>query len=143
MRIPAGGTTFLAAGLLLLLNACGPVYRTTYQLSPPDSARGRSCVNTCQATLQQCEATETYAHEECENRAERGYQACEARKTYEPDPKKGWKKPVCVENCLDCSRAYCAPPDNDKCESRYRDCYVNCGGTVETIVECTSNCDAR
>lgn len=129
--------------VLLLLTACGPVYRTTYHFTPPDSQRGRECVNACQATLQQCEANATFAHEQCLNRAERSVQACESRKKYEPDPKKGWKNPICVENCLACSRPYCDDPDNDLCDNRYRECYATCGGTIEKIVECTSNCNAR
>lgn len=127
----------------LLVGACGPVYRTSYQFSPPESPRGRECANRCQATLQQCEANASYTHEQCLNRAEKSYQTCEARKKYEPDPKKGWKKPLCVENCIDCARPYCAKADTEPCNERYRTCYVNCGGTVEKTVTCTSNCDAR
>lgn len=135
----------LAPALLaaLLLAGCGPVYRTTYQFSLPDSQRARECVNACQATRQQCEGNAEYAHQQCMNRSEQAYQNCEARKSYEPDPKRGWDKPKCVKNCISCSRPYCSQPDKGACESRYRDCYVACGGTVEKTVECTSNCDAR
>ena len=127
----------------LLLGGCGPVYRTTYHFSPPEGQRARECVNACQATQQQCEANETYAYEQCQNRAERSVQACESRKRFEPDPKKGWKKPVCVENCVSCNRPYCASASTERCNERYRACYATCGGTVEKTVECTSNCDAR
>jgi len=136
-----------AAALVLAacaaLCACGPVYRTTYQFQPPDSQRGRECVNACQATRQQCEGNAEYAYQQCMNREESRYQMCEARKSFEPDPKKGWDKPQCVKNCAPCPKPFCRQPDKASCDERYRDCYVNCGGTVEKTVECTSNCNAR
>ena len=133
----------LALASLLLMTACGPSFKTTYHFTLPDSQRGRECVNRCQATLQQCEGNATYAHEQCENRAEQAYQRCEARKTYEADPKKGWKKPICVENCVRCKRPYCAPLNTRKCDKRYRQCFETCGGVVDKRVTCTANCDAR
>lgn len=140
MRIRSAILGFLGA---LLLSGCGPVYKTTYHFTPPDSQRGRECVNACQSTQQQCESNENYTYEQCKNRAERSYQACESRKKFEPHPKKGWKEPKCVENCQDCSRPYCSSPDDDKCAERYRECYRTCGGSIEKTVTCTSNCDAK
>ncbi|MCB1888173.1 MAG: hypothetical protein KDH20_11255 [Rhodocyclaceae bacterium] len=140
-----GSRLATAAALLLsaiLLAGCGPVYRTTHHFTLPDSQRGRECVNACQATRQQCEATAEYAYQQCMNREESRYQMCEARKSFEPDPKKGWDKPRCVNNCAPCPRPHCRQADVKTCDARYRDCYVSCGGTIETSVECTRNCDA-
>ena len=100
------------------------------------------CVNACQATLQQCEGNASYVREQCLNRAEDSYQRCEARKTYQADPKKGWKSPVCVENCVRCRRPHCAPANTRSCDTRYRQCFETCGGRVDKHVECTAHCDA-
>lgn len=125
---------------ILLLCSCGPVYRTAYDFTLPNDLRGRECINQCQASWEQCESNAIQVQQGCLNRAQQAYQTCESRKKYLPDPKKGWDNPKCIENCFSCYESYCSEPDLETCNSRYRDCYGNCGGIVKSKTECVAHC---
>ena len=129
-----------AAILLLSAAGCGPQYKTYYSLTPPETASGLQCLNTCQSIMQQCEANQLMEYNNCEQNALREYQICEAGRVMAPDPKLGWSAPRCVRNCS-CSRDWCSSPDPEVCQSRYYECYSNCGGIVNTSTVCVANCE--
>ena len=124
---------------VLLFTSCVPVYKTNYTFLPPETERGRECVNACQMTLQQCEANEQTAYQGCLSRASYEYTTCEAGKVVVPHPLLGWSAPQCVRNC-NCYSSYCKPPSGELCNARYAECYRNCGGQVNSEKVCIRYC---
>ncbi|MEZ4752834.1 MAG: hypothetical protein R3A13_00765 [Bdellovibrionota bacterium] len=122
--------------LILVLSACGPVYKTDYTYIPPKTESGRSCIFQCQNTKVQCEQLQELKYERCLDRADREYDRCERNKRYIYKPN-GERK--CVDNCY-CFRDSCSL-DEETCEIRYRSCYGTCGGSVEAKTYCVSNCE--
>lgn len=122
--------------LSVILSACAPQYRTFYEYKPISSPSDRQCVNGCLVIKQQCEATAIASYNSCETRAEIAYQACEGRKVYGYDDKGNW---TCLYNCF-CLRDSCTNYAAN-CEEPYKDCYVNCGGTVVATTQCVQNCE--
>jgi len=122
-------------GLLCLsVTHCGPRFLTTYDLEPPERQDGKVCVNNCQLTLQQCEATLITQRESCLSRVQMSINSCKNR-----EAQLAASNPYYVPNsCLDfTSCSY----DSELCNSRYRQCFKNCGGTVWAVTQCVSNCE--
>ncbi len=121
--------------LSTMVAGCSPEFETIYQYYPPKSFNGRKCVNECQLTLQQCEATEQAREQSCLDRVA----MCESSKVMAPDPILGWNSPTCVRNC-NCSKS-CQSTNLDLCNGRYRTCYSNCGGTMSSYKQCVRYCN--
>ena len=118
------------AWLMGLSVGCGPVYKTVYAFDPPRDAAGRRCIVQCDTQRQQCQELEALKSERCRAEAriaELEYEQCQANAK---DPKR-------------CSRRYvsCDHGDIARCESAYRICYQNCGGSVRSKTVCTAHCD--
>lgn len=101
---------------LLLVAGCGPTIRYVY--TPPASPEGRVCTSQCANAQQQCHAQQDSVYQACERQhdvAMRNYRACQDAKgkcEYPPS---------------------CYSPDRSECEGPYKQCYTNCGGTVQAV----------
>jgi hypothetical protein len=103
----------------LVVAGCGPTIRYVY--TPPASPEGRVCTSQCANAQQQCHNQQDAAYQSCQRQhdaAMRNYQAC---------------KDAGGKQCQ--SPPYCSSSSRSDCENPYKQCYTNCGGTIQTIVE--------
>lgn len=117
--------TILAAASLLLAAGCETI---RYELRPPTTNAGKACVTQCAAIKEACRGNELRRvrmnMDTCERQAESTVRVCLA------DASDADKKKLC-----ELSRPRCwAAEDSARCESEYRACFVQCGGTVDKIV---------
>jgi len=54
----------------LLLSSCSPVYKVTYDLKPPSTAKGLACIKGCQAQLKQCDLQCNRRYNQCSIKSE-------------------------------------------------------------------------
>lgn len=112
---------------LLLLAGCQTV---RYEYYPPTSDNGRYCVTQCSAIRESCEGNEanraSMEKVACERQKDHEYRECRARAGGNRD-----KEKECDKNRGSCWIS----PNNARCETNYRECYVNCGGRIVKIVE--------
>lgn len=119
--------------VLSFLSACGPIYSTDYNFSPPRSAEGRACVFQCEIGRQQCNEIEGLKQDRCEHYSDQELYDCERdiRRRKGREPK--W---------YECSSRSC-DADSDRCDQSYRYCYQACGGEVNQVTNCVANCDQQ
>lgn len=135
MRIDFATLIRLGAVIALAIAtaACGPVYRTTYDYIPPGDAAGKQCLNQCLQIFEMCRSTaENRASQErasCQQSATLAYAACVAT------AKSDLERSRC-SSASSCNRE----ADISHCNSEYRLCYQNCGGTVTSREVCVSGC---
>lgn len=117
--------------LFFAVSACGPQFSTEYILTPPKSQSGQNCLFQCETIKQQCFQIEDSEYYRCEDRSRQENYDCEynIRITKNREPK--W---------YECGGETCSR-DNERCENSYRSCYQSCGGKVETVTRCVSNCE--
>jgi len=122
----------LLLALVMLLGACAPMYRTTYDYTPPRDRIGKLCTAQCGTTLQFCRGN-------ADNRAQSQYSQCEieAQQDYyhclnaTSDPK---QRNLCfLRQCN-------SHTDYSRCDADYRGCYSACGGHVAAHRHCVLNC---
>lgn len=125
---------------LLLLAACGPQMRTDYTLTPPASAKGKQCANSCYYVREGCVNTCEYSRHNCpasyggvgvgvgyvhyRHRSFSGSGIGFGSGFYDDDRSCHFNATACTENC----------------EIQYRQCFTSCGGTVSTTTSCVENC---
>ncbi|NQY43899.1 MAG: hypothetical protein HRT87_11215 [Legionellales bacterium] len=124
--------TFLVS-LFVILSGCGPVYRTTYYYNEPPTQRGRECVVKCQKMRQKCE-----------HWAEQSYQQCLNRRSLERIATvaitRGDRTPA-FANSYDNECQFERARRFEVCLEDFNACFQLCGGVVDSIEECVSNCD--
>lgn len=93
-----------------------------YVYSPPTTAEEKACVASCQNNQQSCRSNEqqryTNAKTQCEREADIEYTSCLKYAKTDVD-RAGCDKKGCYNSA---NYAFC--------DSEFRDCYQNCGGTV-------------
>lgn len=110
----------------VLLSACETV---RYEYQPPASQSGKLCITQCAAIRESCRGNEIRRAEDereaCQKSSDRNFTSCmhkAANKEQEKD--------------CDKKRTYCWASENDqRCVSEYNQCFANCGGGVNTIIE--------
>jgi hypothetical protein len=117
--------TIAAVASLLLAAGCETI---RYELRPPTTNAGKACVTQCAAIKESCRGNELRRvrmnMDTCERQADSTVRVCLA------DASDAEKKKLC-----ELSRPRCwAAEDSARCESEYRACFVQCGGTVDKIV---------
>lgn len=117
--------------VLLLLSACGPIYETRYDFTPPRDERGRSCTYSCETMRQSCTSMQRQTQWQCERMAEQQESLCESQIRWSEGREPKW---------YECSRPSCTA-DEEMCNSQYRACYQGCGGDIRSYQVCTMNCD--
>ena len=117
-------------GLCLFFSACGPIYNTDYQFTPPSSTTGRVCTQQCENSKFQCQQMEEMSADRCRDRAQIEQQRCEDNIRWREgrDPK--W---------YECGAESCSA-NTDRCDAQYRSCYQACGGRVDAHTYCVANC---
>jgi hypothetical protein len=131
----------LFALVALLVAGCGPVYETTYELTPPRSAEGRLCASQCANTQQYCRRNCSLEADQCKSRARE-----DGRREYYRYVQERREKGKSIdrsessfENTYSCGDSAC----KNECGSDFRACHVNCGGTVTPHRVCTAFCEDR
>lgn len=120
------------AGVLLLaqlLSACGPMYTTRYEFTPPDDPQSRTCIAQCEVSRHQCLASEDLLKQQCEafrDQQRWQYEQCSQRND--------------SKDCYRPSYQSCSA-NTERCDSMHRACYQACGGSIRSYRECTMNCD--
>ena len=128
------GRTVVAGALLatVMLSGCGPLYRTTYDFTPPRDRIGRLCSAQCATTREVCRGN-------ADNRAQNQYSQCEieAQQDYYH----------CLNAAKDskqrnfCFLRQCYSHTNySRCDTDYRGCFSACGGRVVAQKHCVLNC---
>ncbi len=123
--------TFIQTTLaLVLLAGCAT---TSYIYSPPASDQGRFCVTQCAGTREACRGNEMQRaqHEKasCERSSDTTYRACMAQ----PVPREREKEKA--QDCEKKRKSCWSYEDTSRCETNYRECFVNCGGVVEEHID--------
>lgn len=118
-----------------LMTACGPVYSTSYSFVPPQSHRGRRCVNRCipQKSVCQnnCSMLKQACHMQANAIAEPAYQA------YLTQMRKQGAAP---NRTIRYFADYSSCRDRCGCQANYNQCYTNCGGQIVPHTVCTMFC---
>lgn len=137
-----------------VVSACStePQYTTRYTLTPPPSAQGRTCVATCQgnqqlcisnarAEAQQCESNARQQVEDCNRNADNAYRDCVRYNTSAGNSHVAYCRSRHDTDRQSCSnyRPYCNASTN--CDAGYRQCFQQCGGTVQATRVCYQNCE--
>lgn len=138
----------VAAAILVLAASCAT---TEYTYAPPQNQEGRQCVTQCQATQSACrnnrvtnasaekQSCKTKAGSEnaqCKKDADEEFRRCdtEAQAEYLACLKFSTNRAYCLKKqCFkkSCFESSCSSSaDFSFCDSEYRACYQNCGGSV-------------
>lgn len=136
MRSKALGVLLVVA---FLVSACGPVYETRYQFTPPTTPQGQLCVNQCQQINLLCRRNCQLESDSC---LAREYE--QARWRYEDyvRERRAANQPI-ERSPDDFVYRYNCPSSNSctpACDNDHRVCYQTCGGQVSATTVCTANC---
>lgn len=115
--------------LLTVLSACGPIYDTRYNFTPPNEPTGRVCTYQCENSRSSCLQMQAQMKQNCEMQNRTYEQMCET------NIRLGGREPKWYE----CSGQSCND-NSEMCESQYRSCYQACGGKVDSQQVCVMNC---
>lgn len=118
--------------VILLLSACGPHYRTTYDYTPPRSRIGKLCSAQCAVNHDGCRGNARNLaqsqYSQCEIQAQQDYQAC-------------FSAPADPRQPHTCILRHCqSQTDYGSCDADYHSCYSACGGEVAPQKHCVFAC---
>lgn len=127
-----------------LLAACGPVYRTNYNLFPPTDAAGQmcvknvalmsdTCVSNCRQMSRNCASPGGFHSSVGFGASNYGRGGSNYGVGYGMGYGSGYND--ALDN-RDCSATQCI----ETCLSTARQAHLNCGGTIKQEVVCTANC---
>ncbi|MGD8332004.1 MAG: hypothetical protein PVJ49_21400 [Acidobacteriota bacterium] len=120
--------------------ACGPVYKTNYELTPPQTAEGRMCVTQCQQTKGACQSAgyDRYARCKSEQRAyaERKFNEYRIQQLLLGQPIKKSQRSFYGGYSCSHEQSY-----KSGCEQDFVGCFSTCGGTVTPHTVCVRNCE--
>lgn len=105
----------------IALGACAAPETKNFVFTPPGTAEGKACVESCKDTLNACTALEERAYQSCLKDRKfdtRIYENC----AHARDP---FEQGICRQPAL------CPAPNFARCEGEYRACFVACGGRVK------------
>ena len=116
--------------ICLILTGCGPYYKTDYTFVPPESTSGKRCINGCLTNLQNCELQAQQNYQACLNRARESAQASYAMYLVAQSADKH-NKHIQTFDEFNSFRGNNCSELTSICHNSYRECYQNCGGTVD------------
>lgn len=122
------------------VSACGPRYKTTYELTPPQTAEGRQCVTQCQQTKSMCQNAGYDRYQRCRSEqrayAERKFNEYRIQQLL-------LKKPITKTQRHFQGGYSCRVEQVYKsgCEQDFVGCFSTCGGAVTPHTVCVANCD--
>jgi hypothetical protein len=131
---------FVIGLIVAAVAACGPVYRTNYELTPPQTAEGRMCVTQCQQTKSTCQSAGYDRYQRCKSEqrayAERKFNEYRIQQL------------LLNEKITKSQRHFyggysCSHEQSYKggCEQDFIGCFSTCGGKVTPHIVCTANCE--
>jgi hypothetical protein len=111
---------------LFTITGCETVH---YTYKAPATDSGRMCVTQCSAIKESCMTNQIQLSnkqsEACERNSDLHFMSCLS--TAKTDKEK--------QKCED-KQSYCGSYVNDEpCEQKYRECFTNCGGTINQYIE--------
>ncbi len=122
------------------LAACGPIYKTTYELIPPQSAEGKLCVTQCQQTKTACQQSGYDRYQRCkserEARAERTFNEYRIQQLLQKKPITKSRRHFYAGRSCSMEASY-----RDGCGEDFIGCFATCGGQVTPHTVCTANCE--
>lgn len=121
----------LAAALLLA--ACGPVYRTNYNLLPPPTQAGQLCASNVKLMSDTCVSNCTQMARSCYNPGGFSTSIGFGNRGYIGNGV-GYESSILDDR--DCSPRQC----EESCLASARTAHQSCGGTITQETVCTSNC---
>ena len=131
------------AGLLLglaVLGACGPVYQTVYDYTPPPTAQGQLCASKCGEISRLCTQNCSLREDRCVAEArERGARDFERYVRDRQDAKLPIEKDV--DDFTYTGGCYTSSSCSRTCDEDYRRCFTGCGGQVTSRQVCTAFCN--
>ncbi len=120
-------SAFLWSCLTILITACGPIYKTSYQYKQASSASGRRCIRQCLVQRTQCDTQCATQYNHC--KATEGALRLVASGLLHTSKNQG-SLPYISNRCTkDCG-----------CVDTYNTCFASCGGIVHTHRQCTAFC---
>ncbi|NYZ11540.1 hypothetical protein HL658_03180 [Azospirillum sp. RWY-5-1] len=129
----------LLALVLLLTAGCGPLYSTSYDLTPPTSVEGRGCAAQCETARHACGRSCRMEERLC--RIEARHDAIEDYHDYVRErTRKGReikRSPESFDRGWSCNASAC----ESDCGGQFRNCFAGCGGLVEERRVCVAFCD--
>ncbi len=129
----AGYGSLFVGFLVVAMSGCGPMYETSYQLTPPKSSQGQTCVMQCENMKLQCENLAEMKKQMCEDRSAMQVERCEAEIYRKKNRDAKWGECSASQSCSD---------DTERCLKQYHNCYQTCGGKVKAEQVCVMNCEA-
>ncbi|RYG62195.1 MAG: hypothetical protein EON60_00645 [Alphaproteobacteria bacterium] len=126
----------LALATALVLAACGPVYRTNYNLFPPENASGQMCVKNVALMSDTCVANCRQMSRSCASPGGFSSTVGFGSGNYGRGMGYGVGYGTDIVNERDCSPTQCI----ESCLATGRQAHLNCGGTIQKDVVCTANC---
>lgn len=123
--------------ITLLLTSCGPVYRTTYHLEPPETQMGRMCANQCLDQKHRCIRDCNYYRSQCQSAEQLLQGTIMVLQSTNPEKDSATSRyPSHSSRCNE-QHESCM----EYCEADHRSCHTNCGGRVIKETKCTRNCE--
>jgi hypothetical protein len=120
--------------------ACGPVYKTTYELTPPQTAEGRLCVTQCQQTKTSCQRAGYDRYQRCKSEqlaySERKFNEYRIQQLLLKKPIKKSQRNFRGGYSCRLEKSY-----KGGCEQDFIGCFSVCGGQVTPHTVCTANCE--
>jgi hypothetical protein len=119
----------------LLLAACGPVYRTNYDLLPPASKEGQLCVNNVKLMSDTCVANCEQMSRSCRSFSS-GIGVGYGYGSWHGGNYEAVTGGSSILADRDCSTLQCT----ESCLASARTAHLSCGGTIRQQTVCTANC---
>lgn len=137
--------------VLFVLFSCGPIYTTNYSYFPPKEDSGRYCISSCSQQRQSCTSNCSDRNQTCEIAARSLDLAenitCNNRKNYcNRNPEERgcvFDKSMSCDNSSSSNNNFSITYSECKtdCLSYYNQCYINCGGKIQTAKICIHFCN--
>lgn len=132
--------TRITLALALLLPAgCGPLYSTSYDLTPPQSVEGRGCVAQCEAARHACGRSCLVEERLC--RIEARHDAIDDFHHYVRERARKGREIKRTLDSFDSSWRCGSSACDSGCAAHFRNCFAGCGGMVEERRVCVAFCD--
>ncbi|EKD77159.1 MAG: hypothetical protein ACD_42C00458G0002 [uncultured bacterium] len=123
---------------VLMLSGCGPIYQTHYSYIPPHSRHGRRCINRCLSDRSMCRGQCQTNQQSCQTNA--NLIAMPQYLSY-VQQRNAANEPVNLSISDFADYSNCS--DHCGCESTYRACFTNCGGSVLANTQCVAFCNQK
>ena len=114
---------------VVFLTGCSKTY---YNYNPPQSETGKSCIARCEDKRAECKQNRATSLAQCKIMQQALAQTSYDNYLREYNKSKAQKNPI-PKRLSDFENIFlCSDIDNINCFSSYNDCFIGCGGRIET-----------